>query len=333
MAAGAPSAPARADRPRVPDFFIVGSPKSGTTALYKMLSAHPGIYMPALKEPRFLASDMAPRPDLADGKQDVGYPTTLAAYLALFDDAADEQRAGEASTFYLWSRTAASRIAELQPEARIIAILREPASFLWSLHLMFLQWRVETEKSLQRAMSLEADRREGRSIPAVSHRPQLLQYADHVRYVDQLSRYHERFPSQNVLTLIYDDFRQDNQATIRRILRFLDVDDERPIEPLDVNVTRTTVRSWRTKGLLRSLSTGDDLRSSWGRRVVKSVTTRKLRYAAVHNLQRRVVMAPPPAPAASFMQELRERFKPEVVALSEFLDRDLVALWGYDRVS
>ena len=41
--------------------------------------------------------------------------------------------------------------------------------------------------------------------------------------------------------------------------------------------------------------------------------------------------SPPPADE-SVMLELRRRFKPEVVALSEYLDRDLVSLWGYDRV-
>ena len=55
-------------------------------------------------------------------------PRTLAEYLALFEDAAPEQLVGEASTGYLWSHTAAERIAAVQPRARIIAILREPVS-------------------------------------------------------------------------------------------------------------------------------------------------------------------------------------------------------------
>src|SRR4051795_6870906 len=121
---------------RLPDFFIVGHAKSGTTALYEMLRRHPQIFMPELKEPWFFATDMEPvftPPRGGDG------PKTLEEYAAVFAGAGSDQRVGEASSSYLWSRTAAAGIAEVQPQARIIAILREPASFLRSLHLQLLQ--------------------------------------------------------------------------------------------------------------------------------------------------------------------------------------------------
>src|SRR5674476_708095 len=86
---------------RVPDFFIVGHAKSGTSALYEMLRRHPQIYMPEdLKEPWFLAHDMKARfqPPQA------GPPVeTLDDYLDLFAEARPEQRIGEASSSYLWS--------------------------------------------------------------------------------------------------------------------------------------------------------------------------------------------------------------------------------------
>src|SRR5450759_7974 len=113
---------------RIPDFFIVGNPKSGTTALYEMLRRHPQIYMPDGKEPWFFAPELhmraPPRPE--------GIAQTLDEYMSLFDAAQPEQRVGEATALYLWSRTAAARIADVRPDARIIAILREPASFLHS---------------------------------------------------------------------------------------------------------------------------------------------------------------------------------------------------------
>src|ERR1700692_1312428 len=99
---------------RVPDFFIVGQAKSGTTALYEMLRGHPQIYMPDVKEPWFFASALQADPSRARwGAFD--------DYVSLFDAARPEQRVGEASVFYLWSRTAAGRIAEVQPAAQIIA--------------------------------------------------------------------------------------------------------------------------------------------------------------------------------------------------------------------
>ena len=107
------------DTARLPDFFVVGHAKSGTTALYEMLRRHPEIYMPDLKEPWFFASDMRPRfqPPRAGVP-----PQTLDDYRELFAAARPGQRVGEASSSYLWSRTAAQRIAEVRPEAQIIAL-------------------------------------------------------------------------------------------------------------------------------------------------------------------------------------------------------------------
>ncbi|HUH82034.1 MAG TPA: sulfotransferase, partial [Solirubrobacteraceae bacterium] len=212
---------------RLPDFFVVGQPKSGTTALYHMLRRHPQIFMPENKEPWFFASELhertPPRP--------AGTPRTLSEYAALFAPARAGQRAGEATVLYLWSRTAAQAIAETVPDARIIAVLREPASLLRSLHLQFVETYIETEPDLRTALALEGPRREGRHVPRHTYWPQALAYSEHVRYVEQLRRYHERFPPGRVLVLIYDDFRRDNAATVRTVLRFLEVDEEIAIEP------------------------------------------------------------------------------------------------------
>lgn len=317
---------------RVPDFFIVGSPKTGTTALYEMLRERPQIYLPTLKEPRFLAADMNPRPGHERGHQELGYPQTMEEYLTLFSDARAEQRVGEASAFYLWSRTAAANIADLQPNARIIAIMREPASFLRSLHLLFVRWGVEGEKDLRKAISLEAARREGKHIPRHSHRPALLQYSDHVRYVEQLRRYRAHFPADQILVLIYDDFQRDNEATVRRVLQFLEVEDHAPIEAMSVNVTTRTVRSQRARYMLNSLKKGRGPIARSAKSTIKAVTTRRQRNRAAVTIKRRLVRADAPVPDESIMGELRERFKPEVIALSEYLERDLVSLWGYGDV-
>jgi hypothetical protein len=313
---------------RTPDFFIVGHAKSGTTALYEMLRRHPQIFLPDSKEPWFFASDMRPRfePPSAGSP-----PRTLAEYLSLFADAGPGQRAGEASSSYLWSRTAAGRIAEVQPAARIIAILREPASFLRSLHLQLVQTHVESERDLRTAISLEEARRNGRHVPRRSHRPQLLQYADHVRYVEQLRRYHELFSPEQVLVLIYEDFRRENEATVRAVLRFLDVDDTRPIEVLDANPT-VALRSQQLDEMVHSLSVGRGPLSHAAKAAVKAVTRRGVRRSVLGLTRRHVVHGAPQPPDEGLMLELRERFKGEVEALSDYLDRDLVKLWGYDSI-
>jgi hypothetical protein len=204
---------------RVPDFFIVGHAKSGTTALYEMLRRHPQIYMPDAKEPWFFANE--PRSQASAARSDTFDPgKVFDDYLSLFEAARPDQRIGEASTGYIWSPIAASRIAAVQPDARIIVILREPASFLHSLHLQMLQNHNETKRDLRKAMSLEADRREGRRVPRSSLRPGFLQYSQLVHYVEQLRRYHTAFGPEQVLVLIYDDFRADNESTVRTVLRF-----------------------------------------------------------------------------------------------------------------
>jgi Sulfotransferase family len=317
---------------RVPDFFIVGTPKTGTTALHAMLRRHPQIYMPKLKEPRFLAGDMTPHSRHADGPHELAYPKTLAEYLALFDKAKPQQRAGEATPIYLWSRLAADSIADLQPDARIIAILREPASFLRSLHLAFLNGGNEGERDLRTAIELQAARRQGQHIPRNSHRPQLLQYSEHVRYVEQLKRYHARFPAEQVLVLIYDDFRADNEATVRSVLRFLEVDEQSPIDYGKTNVTSHSPRSPQAKHAMLSLSRGQRPLARTAKATLKTITTVGMREAAGRMLDRQMRAEAPP-PDESFMLELRRRFKPQVLGLSEYLDRDLVRLWGYDEVN
>jgi hypothetical protein len=309
---------------RVPDFFIIGHPKCGTTALHAMLKAHPQIYMPDVKEPQFFASDLrVPTPGRAA-------PMTYQEYLALFAGARPEQLVGDASTRHIWSPGAAQRIAEARPDASIVALLREPASFLRSLHLQLLQNRSEQEPSLRKAVALEADRREGRELTKLAaSQPQLLMYSERARYLEQLRRYHAAFPRERVLVLIYEDFRADNEQTVRGVQRFLGVDDTVALEVVEAN---ETVR--RRVGLDEAMFAVTYGRGSLAnvKQAIKLLTPRAVRRGAFKALQRSVVFGDPEPPDEEFTLELRRRFKPEVEALGEYLDRDLVGLWGYERV-
>jgi hypothetical protein len=313
---------------RVPDFFIVGNPKSGTTALYEMLRHHPEIYMPTLKEPHFFSAEEIPTP--ADSAPRAagpspnrplgGLPRALEEYLALFAAARADQRAGEASPSYLRSPVAAGRIAQLAPGARIVAILREPASFVRSLHMQYLQDHVERERDLRRALAREEIVRDGRTV---------LRYSERVRYVEQLCRYHELFGRERVLVLIYDDFRADNAATVRRVLRFLEVDEGVAIPPLEANPT-VRMRSVRLARLTLAVRTG---RGPLGRALngsIRALTSERMRAGAMRVVRGRVLYGAPLPPDEGLTLELRRRFAPEVVALSEYLGRDLVSEWGYD---
>jgi hypothetical protein len=321
--------PAHAAGRRMPDFFIVGHAKSGTTALYEMLRRHPQVFMPDVKEPQFFARENP----LTDGSGPVGFEhtgtrlETYDQYLARYEPAAAGQLLGDASTYYLWSPTAPARIAAAAPAARIIAILREPAAFLRSLHLQLLQNTTETETDFRRAIALEPSRREGHNIPPKQNWPSALMYSQRIRYVEQLRRFHDHFGAEQVLTLIYDDLRDDNEGTVRTVQRFLGIDDSLPIEPVEANPS-VRVRSEQVRGAVRAAYRAQDPASKMVKGTLKAITPVGLR----RGVRSRLVYGKPQPADEAFMRELRLRFKPEVVLLSEYLGRDLVSLWGYDEL-
>jgi hypothetical protein len=304
----------------LPDFFIVGQPKCGTTSIYEILKRHPEIFMPWHKEPNFFITDARYR----------NTPNSLEEYLQLFDPAEPGQRVGEASVLYLSSSTAAAGIAELVPTAKIVAVLREPAALLRSFHMQLVQSRVETEGDLRRALALEADRREGRGIPRAScDEAPMLFYSNHVRYVDQLRRFDDHFPESQVLVLIYDDFRADNEATIAKILDFLDVAPDFELPPRRANPT-VGVRSPRLDQLVHAVSIGGGPLTRAAKRGIKALTPQRLRRRGLSAFEQRVIYSEPAHADPELMAELRDTYRGEVEALSKYLDRDLISLWPYE---
>lgn len=98
---------------------------------------------------------------------------------------------------------------------------------------------------------------------------------------------------------------------------------------VDVNPT-IGVRSVRLDSFFRKLKRGDGPVSGAAKAAVKTLTPWKLRHRVLYPMRDRIVYGDPGPPDESFMMELRRRFKGEVEALSEYLDRDLVKLWGYE---
>jgi Sulfotransferase domain len=318
----------RAAQARVPDFFVIGHEKCGTTALYRILKSHPQIFLPEFKEPRFFSNDQGPF-GKADGP--VSPTKTLEGYLGLFEPARADQLAGDASPQYIRSPTAAQDIAAMQPDARIIAILREPVSFIRSYHLQCVRSNIETQRDLKKAIALEGARRQGRKIPRDCAAPLRLLYCDHVRYLEQLQRFRDVFAAEQMLVLIYDDLRRDNEATARSVLRFLGVDASAPLEisskqPQVRKAVRSTGMNNFTRAITRARRRPDS--SNAFMRTVNSLLPRSL-----DPLWRRLIYAAPAALDERFADELRRRFKHEVVGLSEYMGRDLVTLWGFDHIS
>jgi hypothetical protein len=321
---------AQAAPTRAPDFYIVGQPKSGTTAMYEMLRTHPQVFMPDFKEPRYFARDL---PSQFQEPRVSGLAAeTYGDYLSLFAPAAGGQLTGEASTAYIWSEVAAREIASARPDAKIIALFREPASYVRSMHLQLLEIRTETSATLREALALEDARRAGRELPRnAADWPKVLFYRDRVRYLEQLRRYHEAFPREQVLVLLYDDFRADNAGTMRSVMRFLGVDENVVLTPSEANPS-ARMRSVKLDEAVRSVTAGASLPARASRRVAKALLPSDARESVRRMLSRGLVFGSPKPPEEDVMLELRRACRQEVRAFGEYIGRDLVALWGYDRL-
>mgnify|MGYP006274071187 FL=1 len=125
----------------IPDFFIIGAPKCGTTALFKYLEDNPDIFLPPVKEPDFFATDMNMANDIKTAEE----------YTALFDKASSKLKTGEASVWYLYSKQAVSEIIRLKPDAKFIAMVRNPVEMFQSLHAQALYTQFEKEKTPEKA--------------------------------------------------------------------------------------------------------------------------------------------------------------------------------------
>lgn len=320
---------ASGDRMTTPSLFIVGHSKSGTTALAKFLGEHPGVFMSSPKEPNYFARDFTR--DVTEGPF---AERSEGAYLGLFAGARPDQVAGEASACYLYSKVAAQEIAAFEPEAKIVIMLREPVSFLHSYHLQKLKNPLpgaEDIRDFEQALAAEEDRKQGRRLPPHCRVPQLLFYSERVKYAEQVARYLEVFPRENVLVIIYDDFKRDNRAVYDEVLAFLGLDPSFEPEFRDYN-KGALVRHKGLQTFMGQLTHGQGAGAllhhpvKW---LVPAAARRKMARLAYQ----RVVFKEKPILSGDLVARLRDRYRPEVVQVSELLGRDLVREWGYGSVS
>jgi hypothetical protein len=198
-----------------PNFFIVGAPKCGTTAWYKYLRSHPDVYFPDLKEPCYFAFDLP----------NYRVVTSQGEYAALYADAGDAKVIGDASAVYLMSEDAARGIHEHDPAAKILILLRRQEECLPSLHNQFLWEFAESIEDFGTAWRLSG-RRPADTVPATCKEPRSLDYAAMGRFGEQVERYLQLFPRDQVMVLWFDEWVGDPRSTYRRVLDFLELDDD-----------------------------------------------------------------------------------------------------------
>lgn len=297
---------------KLPNFFIVGAPKCGTTALSQYLGAHPKIFV-ARKEMHFFGADLSFGPQF--------YRRDRNAYLAEFNAVNDQSAAGEASVWYLFSERAAGEIKAFNPEARIIVMVREPATMLYSLYHQFRSDGNEHLTRFEDALTAENDRRAGRWFSRQTYFRQGLIYRATARYSEQIRRYFETFGRERVQVIIYDDLLADPAAVYRNTLNFLGVSSAQGATDFGVvNGSHTARSSWLRAILQDPLTRGTAiaLRSHLPPAVFSLVQKAGMRLC---ELNQKVQKYPSLAPDVRIA--LRREFAPEVEQLSLLLGRDL----------
>jgi hypothetical protein len=235
----------------LPDFFVAGAPKAGTTALHAALARHPSLYMSAVKEPKFFLSDGPPptRGGPGDVRTYREHVWRRDDYEALFDPAPAGALRGESTPFYLYDRAAQVRIRALIPDARLIVILRDPVerahsnwTHLWSAGL-------DPIGDVVRACA-EEDRRIAAGWADFWH------YAALGRYGEQLEHLYTVFPRDQVMVFRYRALIEQPGRLLDQICGFLGVQqgvlDEVPRE----NVTAHPHLTLRHRALSSALRLG-----------------------------------------------------------------------------
>lgn len=293
---------------RLPNLFIVGAPKCGTSALSHYLSGHPQIFMTeevGVKEPDFYSTD----------REIPWRPISSAEdYWKLFSGAPVGMKyLGEASTSYLESQVAIPRLLASCPTARLIVMVRNPIEVATALH----NQRAKVGKDIhdfETAWKLQEVRLQGRKLPGGWRysRGDMLQYGRIARLGEQLERVFAAVPRGQVHVIVYDDFVSDPGSVYRSLLQWLDVPDDcrDSFPPINVRL------EFRSVAIERWLQRANRIRKflripgGWG--VHRTINHMNL-------VERRSTLSP------EFRGMLCEYFRDDVERLSSLLGRDLTS--------
>jgi hypothetical protein len=208
----------------LPDFFVLGAPKAGTTALHAALARHPQLYLSPVKEPKFYLTDgESPARRGAPGQAGPGdrhsareWVWRREDYERLFDAAAAGLLRGESTPFYLYDREAQRRIRRDVPHARLIAVLRDPVDRAYS------NWMHLWSDGLEPIDDFRAAYRAEDARVAAGWAP-FWHYRRLGRYGEQLDHLYRLFPREQVHVLRYRDLVEAPVATLDAVCRFLGV--------------------------------------------------------------------------------------------------------------
>lgn len=221
----------------LPDFLIIGAKRGGTTSFYYDLLGHSRVC------PLFPRPDHLPKADPTKGVHffDQNFPRGERWYRAHLPSTRVRRRyaggapvvVGEASPYYLFHPAAAGRAAALVPDAKIIAVLRDPVQ---RTHSHWKERRRNGAEDLDFAAALavedsrigDAEQRLLDDPRAYSYAHEQLSYARQSEYARTLRRWYDHFPRQRILVLSSEEYYADPATALATTHRFLGLPAERP---------------------------------------------------------------------------------------------------------
>lgn len=194
------------DEQRIPNFFVIGVPKAGTTFVHNALSLAPAVYMSSVKEPGFFTSTR-------DQRRGLDY--YLAAY---FSRSKGHVIRGESTPWYIYSDLARERIAALPVAAapKLLVMVRRPSARALSMYRD--QVRLNREpRSFEKAVEGEVTGiAAGRLDPDVRKR-----YVWGGLYTDHIERWRAEFGSENLHVMVVEELTADPVREWRALAEFL----------------------------------------------------------------------------------------------------------------
>lgn len=292
-----------------PNFFIVGAPKCGTTALSEYLRDHPEVCFARPKEPYHFLTDL---PGYDPGLTDQEY---LRNFFGHCDDAT---AVGEGSVFYLLSREAVDNILRFNPQSRFIVMLRDPADLVYAFHRQLLYNYSEDVTDFRKAWRLQKHRRAGRRIPPKCREPRLLQYREVGALGSQLERLLQRVPESRVHVIFFDDFSSATSAVYEDTIRFLGLRPDGREDFPRINPSK----EHQFRPLARLTQRVPAPLVEWGERVKQWLGIERLGIIpALRDWNTRVSERQPLD--SDFRERLAAEFEPEVEKLERLTGRDL----------
>jgi len=286
----------------MPNFLIIGAMKSGTTALYYYLEQHPQIYMSPVKEPNFFCVGGQESSDSESVK-------SIGAYQHLFKGVSDEKAIGEASHCYLYEPEAVARIQQYVPDAKFVAILRNPVDRAYSHFLHMVRSGIEPLTDFAQAIR----KGEAGALQTRSFRD----YVGRGRYYEQLKRYFDAFDPKQVKVYLYEDLSNAPLETLRDTFRFIGVDES--FVP-DVSLRRNVSGHPKHKALDEFLRRPSSIKDA-----LKVYLPARLRWRlseAFDALKTRNLVEPP-AVQPEVRRQLVGVYREDILRLQALIQRDL----------